>query len=390
MTSACAIKFDDIEITIQKAGAPDEFLFLFQEGDRRVTLPPNAEDGDYPEIGYFAPRDVVLQRLDLGGFTAQRAANAFEAWLSEERIRWNEYAEEGDWARDMASEFQHFTYDEWGRRLKDVLSTRYDSDRPRDVFVDEIDRAMRSLDQDCIFFADFLTSIRAMLEALPDVKEVSLDIGELIYAGWIDPDDRICETRRLPDAQWKSVLQPTVIIAEGSTDNAVLKRSLQLLYPQLADFISFFDYEETNADGGASYQVKFLRAFSAARINTSILAIFDNDAAGVDAFNAASKLRLPNHIAVTTLPDIELARVYPTIGPQGRHDIDVNGKAVGIEIFLGRHNLMQKDGILSPIVWGSYVPGVRTYQGHIEDKRGVLERFLRDTKAPQPNIDYKY
>ncbi len=134
--------------------------------------------------------------------------------------------------------------------------------------------------------------------------------------------------------------------------------------------------------------MKFLRAFSAARINTSILAVFDNDAAGVDAFNTASKLKLPDNIWVTKLPDIELARHYPTIGPQGGHEIDVNGKAVSIEMFLGRHNLMRPDELLTPIVWGSYVPGVQSYQGRIEDKRGVLERFLRDTTVVDKQIDY--
>jgi len=134
--------------------------------------------------------------------------------------------------------------------------------------------------------------------------------------------------------------------------------------------------------------VKFLRAFSAARINTSILAIFDNDAAGLDAFNVASRLKLPSNILVTTLPDIELAHSYPTIGPQGRHDINVNGKAVSIEMFLGRHNLLQPDGTLTPIVWGSYVSGVQTYQGRVEDKRGVFDRFLKDTDSFDADVNY--
>ncbi len=388
MTSACTIKFDNMEITIEKAGVPDEFIFLFQECDRRVS--PSAEpDDEYPKIGYFASRAVVLQRLDLGGFTAEHAARAFEAWLNEQRERWESYTEgEKGWGHEVAAALYGFSYAEWGRRLKDVLMTRYDLDRPLDEFDDEIDKSMRSLDQEWIFFSDFLTSIRAMLDALPDVQEVSLDVGALIYAGWIELDERICETRRSPDAQWKSVLQPTVIIAEGGTDNIVLQQSLKFLYPHLSEFVSFFDYEDSKADGGASFQVKFLRAFSAARINTSILAIFDNDAAGHDAFNAAVKLKLPNNIIATKLPDIELACDYPTIGPQGRHNMNVNGKAVSIEMFLGRHNLSQPDGTLTPIVWGGYVSGVQSYQGRVEDTRGVLERFFTDTNRFNPVANY--
>lgn len=140
-------------------------------------------------------------------------------------------------------------------------------------------------------------------------------------------------------------------------------------------------------DGGASYLVKFLRAFSAARINTNIVAIFDNDAAGIDAFNVASRLPLPDNIKVTKLPDIELARSYPTIGPQGEHNIDVNGKAVSIELFLGQHNLSNDKGLLIPVIWSNYVHAARQYQGVVDEKRKVLDRFLDETNG-NDGFDY--
>jgi HEPN superfamily Toprim-like protein len=339
MVSSCELRFDDMSIAEQKAYVPDDFIYLFQESDRRVVRHAGVSDEDEePDVGYFAPRAIILHRLDLAGYTAERARQSFQCWLDREREKYVGYAGAGGgWAHAMGDELKDFSYDEWKRRVKDVLLTRYDSSRPGDVYVDEIDRRMR--DQEWLFFGDdVLVNIRAILEALPDVREVSLDIGPLIGGGWIEPDERICEKRRAPGAQWRSVLQPTVIIAEGSTDILVLKRSLRSLYPYLTDYITFFDYEGSSSDGGASYIVKFLRAFAAARINTSILAIFDNDAVGLEAVNATISLSLPDHIKVTRLPDIELARSYPTLGPQGRHPVDVNGKAVGIELFLGRHN----------------------------------------------------
>jgi hypothetical protein len=284
---------------------------------------------------------------------------------------------------------KHFGYEQWKERVREVLTTRYDFSRPHDVFVDEIDRRMRDLDHTWLFFdADWLIGLRALLDAMPNVKEISLDIGGLIYAGWIKAEQKICKERRSPDAQWRSVLQPTVIIAEGSTDIAVLRRSLERLYPHLTDYISFFDYEGSKPDGGASYILKFLRAFSAARINTPILALFDNDAVGLDALNAARDLSLPSHIKTTSLPDIELARSYPTLGPQGKHSVDVNGKAVSIELFLGRPNLTGQDGNLIPVVWSAYVQRVQSYQGAIDGKDGVLTRFLADTRLHDETIDY--
>jgi hypothetical protein len=108
----------------------------------------------------------------------------------------------------------------------------------------------------------------------------------------------------------------------------------------------------------------------------------------LEAFNAASALPLPGHIKVTMLPDIELARSYPTLGPQGGHNVDINGKATSIELFLGRHNITNDEGSLNPIVWGNYVSKVQLYQGTIQDKAGALARFLKDTGVHDDSVDY--
>jgi hypothetical protein len=50
---------------------------------------------------------------------------------------------------------------------------------------------------------------------------------------------------------------------------------------------------------------------------------------------------------VMRLPDIELARAYPTAGPQGFHLVDVNGQAAGIELYLGRAALSVKGELRS-------------------------------------------
>lgn len=390
MTSSCGLMFDDMAITWVKADVPDTFIFLFQESDRRVTSLSDCDDEDERvEIRYSATREIVLRRLDFGGYTAERAQEHFEAWLDEERRSYGPISgiDPSTYA-EFYAELKNFDYDEWKKRVKPVLFARFDKPQSRDAYIDEIDRRMRDIDQEWLFFGSDLIALRALLEALPDVREISLDITDLVDAGWIDIDDPICRSRRESDAQPRSILQPTVIIAEGSTDILILKRSLDRLYPHLSDYISFFDYEGAKPDGGASYVVKFLRAFAAARIATSILAVFDNDAAGLEACTTAEGLYLPNNINVTMLPDIEIARSYPTLGPQGMHEIDVNGTAVSIELFLGRHNITGSDGLLTPIVWGSYNNKVQLYQGSIKDKHIPLDRFLRETEIHDPTIDY--
>src|SRR5438477_11519920 len=112
-----------------------------------------------------------------------------------------------------------------------------------------------------------------------------------------------------------------MVLAEGSSDIRVLQRALAILFPERKDYFSFFDHAELSVDGGAAYLVKFLKAFAAARAPMRIVAIFDNDTVGVQAFRQVNALKLPKHMIVLRLPDIELARAYPTIGPQGRHAI---------------------------------------------------------------------
>jgi HEPN/Toprim N-terminal domain 1 len=197
MVSACVLRFDDVSIAEQKAYVPDDFIYLFQESDRRAVQHVGTSDEE-PDVGYFSPRSVILHRLDLAGYTAERARQGFQSWLDQTRRTYAGCLVNGDgWAGQIAAELKGFSYEEWKRRARDVLLTRYDFTRPRDVYVDEIDRMMRGLGSELLFFGDdMLAVIRAMLEAFPDVREVSLDIGPLIFGGWIEPNGRICEERR--------------------------------------------------------------------------------------------------------------------------------------------------------------------------------------------------
>jgi HEPN/Toprim N-terminal domain 1 len=392
MTSSCELKFDNLFICSQKEFVPDDLIYLFQEGDRREVANTDQEHGEL-SIGYFADRRTILKRLDLGGYTADAAQLYFNEWLTKKYKDFESYAEEGD--NEDSSELtalKQFSYEEWKSRVKEVLHTRFDLSSTIATYRDKIDERMRDFNEDWLFYGGddgkALLVIRSMLEALPDVQEISLDIGPLIYAGWLERNDRICVNRKLLNFQKRSLFHPPVIIAEGSTDITVLKTSLQKLHPELIDYISFFDYD-VRVDGGTSYIVKFLRAFAAARINTKILAIFDNDAAGVAAFKDFLNQPLPKNIRAMCLPDISIAQDYPTIGPQGNHLANVNGRAVSIELFLGRHNLLEEDGSLTPIFWSSYEKKVNTYQGAIENKSDIRKRFLQNTKPEQSIADYR-
>jgi hypothetical protein len=130
--------------------------------------------------------------------------------------------------------------------------------------------------------------------------------------------------------------------------------------------------------------VKFLKAFAAAKMTTRMIAVFDNDAVGNQAFKQANALALPPNIVVTCLPECETANQYPTIGPQGRHEMNVNGLAAGIEMYLGKTALMH-NGQLRPVRWTGYVQGANAYQGEVEGKAEVLKAFLAQISAAVPS-----
>ncbi|HYO51878.1 HEPN/Toprim-associated domain-containing protein [Archangium sp.] len=373
MGSYCSIQFDELEVCISKSVVPDIFCAIFQEADRLVRRSRDEDDED-PDVVYEATRDVVLARLDLLGCTNTVVKERLAAWLEAERATWEGYvANDREWALETAQALRELTPEEWYVRAPEVLATRYEREEPVDV----IDRHMRDHNDSWLWFDGYgsLVGLRALLDACHDVKVVTLDITALIGGGWLDKDEKVCETRREADVLEPRPLAPTVVLGEGSSDIRVLQRSLAVLFPERQDYFSFFNHAELSVDGGTTYLVKFLKAFAAARAPFRMVAVFDNDTTGLQAYRQVSTLRLPDNIIVVRLPDTELAKAYPTVGPQGRHVVDVNGQAAGIELYLGRAALTA-DGELRPVRWTGYNQAARAYQGEVEAKTEVESTFL--------------
>ena len=212
------------------------------------------------------------------------------------------------------------------------------------------------------------------------MKKVTLDISDLIYGGWLDADECVCQGRRSENVATMEPLAPTVILAEGRSDIGVLKRSLSSLFPERQEYFCFFEHAELSVDGGAAYLVKFLKAFAAARVPLRLVAIFDNDTVGLRAHRQAQHVGLPENVIVLRLPDIDIAREYPTVGPQGFHTVDVNGQAASIELYLGRAALTN-NGQLRRVRWTNYEKAADSYQGEVESKDDVKRSFFRDLDA---------
>lgn len=397
MGSYCGIHFDDLSICDSKSIIPDDWAVLFQERDRREQSgrpPSDQEDEEQSRtVDYVATRDSIVSRLAILGATEEATRRAFQAWLFEERLTWKMYAEE--WANDghlgkhailIAQELEDLDYDRWCNLASEVLQTRYDFTRldARQADADPFKKQFYESDGSYLWFAGYGSHInlRALLDAAKDAKEVRLDISDLIDNEYVRGDEPI-STRARDKAPYQiQTLAPTMVMAEGSTDLLALRLGLQYLYPDLFDYFSFFNHAELSVDGGAAYLVKFLKAIAAARSTSRILAIFDNDTTGLQAYYQAKALALPSNFVVARYPDSDIARAYPTVGPGGPLVMDVNGQAAGIELYLGRDALLYRNE-LRPVRWTGYNQSVGKYQGEVEGKGKVLETFQRNIAATE-------
>lgn len=375
MGSYCALKFDKIDICSAKSVVPDDLIALFQEVDRVVLKVEEDDDGDPINDTYYrASREVILNRLALLGCTDAVVRQKFEEWKKDERRFWEGYGAEIDKDNETLKAIDELTFDNWGRRVAALLPNQW-KELPDPI--DEIERRLRDSDG-WLHFAGYgsLVTIRALLGAFPNVKHVTLDISDLVQSEYIGEGEPICSGRRKTDHGGIRNLAPTVIFAEGSTDIQILEKSLATLHPEVRDYFSFFDHRELSVDGGTNYLVKFLKAFAAARAPLQMIAVFDNDVAGVFACEQIKALKLPSNIKALCLPNIKLAEKYPTIGPEGRGVANVNGRAASIELYLGKHALNDERGNLRPVRWTGYFPPAKHYQGEVESKAEIQTAFF--------------
>jgi hypothetical protein len=212
---------------------------------------------------------------------------------------------------------------------------------------------------------------------------ITLDVSEMAYEGWFDNaqyelNDTVQELER-------SSTRP-IIITEGVFDRKVLKESIELLYPHISGFLNFLD-TDFKSEGGASSVIKMLKSFAAAGISNRIIAILDNDSAAYDAKSTLDMKLLPANYVLIHYPSLKFGETYPTLGPQGRVNMDINGSAGAIELYLGKDVLTDPDGELYPVQWTGYIKKLGKYQGELLDKSFVQKNFEKKLKLAKNNSD---
>jgi hypothetical protein len=171
-----------------------------------------------------------------------------------------------------------------------------------------------------------------------------------------------------------------LIVTEGSSDAKVLKHAFQLLRPHVADFFDFVDMEEGYPFSGTGNLFRFLQGLISISIQNNVIVLYDNDAEGVANFQRSVALNVPSNMAIMRLPDSSDFAAFDTVGPNGKHGADINGRAAAIECYL--------DTGKNPLVrWTSYNEKASAYQGELIDKTRYAREFLRMRKR---HVHYNY
>jgi hypothetical protein len=239
---------------------------------------------------------------------------------------------------------------------------------------------------------DLYVPLRLALEICDDDDNFVYDLTDLVGGGYIEKDEDFAKLATEFYAAGHSSSSKTIVLTEGSSDTWIIADSLKLLYPHLADYFSFMDFELANMEGGASHLARIVKAFAGAGIVNKVLAIFDNDTAGEEAIQTLRDTQLPGNLRVIQLPPLDFLRRYPTQGPTGRFAMDVNGLAGSIELYLGI-DVLAENGNSIPVQWKSYSSALSQYQGEVLDKSGIQRRFkskVRDAEdgAATENADW--
>lgn len=217
---------------------------------------------------------------------------------------------------------------------------------------------------------------------------VKYDISEVVDNGWVE-DCEFTNVARKSKENSHYIHGSTIIITEGNTDKLVLEKALHHLYPHLTDLYTFFDFKASKAQGSTSEVIRIVKSFIASRIINKTVVLLDNDTAGMEARKSLSALNIPNNIKILNYPDIDLCKDYPTLGPTGIQNMNINGLACSIEMYLGKDVLEEQDKLI-PIQWKGYSEKMQQYQGCITRKDYVQDKFRRKFEKNPNDIDWSH
>ena len=374
-----------------KSAVVPEVMTIFRETDRHVFTrrvsernplvwgePHDFNDEETETVvEYSCETGKVIDRLNVMGFTRRRVREEFETGRKAELEKYASWAEEdGDskWYAENWSLLKSLTFDAYAAAFARVIADGLMPVPFEDHKKEGLDPVTKYIlgENDEYWFGFLGTDGRLLLRLACDVvpanTRVVQDITELVCSGYYDENEPVCENAIRALIAGHPENSPRIILTEGSTDAAILKEALAILYPHLSAYYSFLDFDSSRSPGGAGHLVSLVKAFSAAGITNRVIALLDNDTAAREATRTLKTVSLAPNIAVRHYPELELLRTYPTLGPGGLTALDINGLAASIELYLGEDVLRAGQDTLVPVQWKGYSETLKQYQGEVMHK----------------------
>ena len=395
MGSITDLSLDGYPLLQTKSAVIPEVMTIFRETDRRrfvrklsernvlIWGEPTAHDTQETEtaVQYVSEASKVADRLNVMGFTMRRVRDSFESGRLLALHRATSSFAVHELFRHNARLLQELTFDTYSAALHTIIRTRLLPPPLRDPHRDASDPVVRYLlthFDDHLF--EFLSpDVRVFLQLACDLvapnSPIVQDLTDLVGAGYYDDDEPVCDNA-IHELTSHPESSPCIILTEGSTDIAILRSALDLLYPHLAGYYTFFDFRASNARGGAAQLAAVVKAFVAVGIANRIIALFDNDTAARDARRSLHTVRLPPNMIILHYPYLDVLRNYPTVGPSGSSIMDINGLAASIEVYLGE-DVLSMHGDKVPVHWKSFNENIGAYHGEVRKKAQLLSAFQR-------------
>ncbi|MGM8899934.1 HEPN/Toprim-associated domain-containing protein, partial [Psychrobacter sp. 1Y4] len=305
-------------------------------------------------VFYSISLNVLKSRLELFGYTFETSKKAFESSLANEILRYERDYMNHDVFKSTLKIFKEMTLNKWLSTLKEIheqeltykeyeknhntLLSSEESDGSLSYIEDAslLGYMLRNEDSFYGFPGDSIyVALRLCLEVIPERDDLVYDVGDLILGGYFDVDEDLVEyVTNLSSVEYYDIGK-CIILTEGKSDKFILSESLSLLYPHLAEYFTFMDFEGAKVGGGAGSLANIVKSFSSVGIINKVIAVFDNDTAAHAALKGIEKSKISNNIKIFILPNIDILNDYPTIGPSGEVNMNVNGMAGSIEPYLG-------------------------------------------------------
>ncbi len=394
MGTAIELCIHNVSLSYSKNFMGNDYGFLFQEGDlfrRRSDLidydyyeehPEEKEELAEAEELFARTLSRIVPRLEMLGFTLEAARAEYQAVVAE-AVEIDGYCEREE------PKIEYLTFEEFCNfacryPLGDLKSDYIEHETPdRDIlsqgrFASDINVLKRIPWTDnsdsywseasffsarvCILSAESMLQVFALNAANAEI-EVTWEFGPIVHAGWVQREAFQQGARRK---------QKILIATEGASDARIIKRSLDILRPDVADFFTFVDVDERHHFWGTGNLVKFAEGLLRIDVLNQVLFVFDNDAEGVDAFRKLEKMKLPANMLAVLLPDLEEFRGFSARGPEGVSVSDINGRAAAIECYLD----LRLDQYPAPkVTWINFKKDIDAWHGVLEYKESYAKHF---------------